>query len=84
MVALNAKSLFTHIGVGMGAASFWRGAWYILDDHLFPEDAAKPAPASWTLGGGGMAASQGLVARCERLAEKVSKLSKASQPGVAK
>jgi hypothetical protein len=66
------KQLGTHVFVGMGAASFWRGAWYVLDDHLFPEDAVKSAAASLLAGTVGMAASQGLVARAERLAKKPS------------
>jgi len=57
------KQLLTHVAVGMGAASFWRGAWYILDDQLFPENAPLSAATSLLLGTGGMAASQGIVAR---------------------
>jgi hypothetical protein len=76
------KTLATHVFVGMGAASFWRGAWYILDDHLFPDNAAQSAAASLGLGAAGMAASQGLLARAERLAEKLkqsqSKITKAN------
>ncbi|GKY98034.1 hypothetical protein MPSEU_000761500 [Mayamaea pseudoterrestris] len=62
------KQLARHVLVGMGSASVWRGAWYMLDDHLFPDDQAKSAAASLTLGTLGMAASQGLVARAERMA----------------
>jgi Fuseless len=72
-VALHWKSVLTHVGVGMGAASFWRGAWYILDDHLFPQDAAKSAASSLLLGTGGMALSQGLVKRVEVLNAQLSK-----------
>jgi len=64
------KTLATHVAVGMGAASFWRGAWYLLDDHLFPNNPTKSAMASLLLGVGGMAASQGLVARAEKLASQ--------------
>ena len=71
-VALNMKHVMTHVGVGMGAASFWRGAWYVLDDNLFPEESWKSALASFGLGVAGMTASQGLVARCEELASKKS------------
>ena len=53
----------------MGAASFWRGAWYILDDHLFPDHAASSAAASFGLGVVGMTASQGLIAKCEDYAK---------------
>jgi hypothetical protein len=73
-VALGLKTVLTHVGVGMGAASFWRGAWYVLDDNLFPDNAAQSALASWGLGVAGMAASQGLVARVEHL-RKTSGLS---------
>jgi Fuseless len=66
--ALNcSKTLLTHVGVGMGAASFWRGAWYVLDDHLYPDDKEKSALASWGLGVAGMAASQGILARAEKM-----------------
>lgn len=69
-VALHWKSVLTHVGVGMGAASFWRGAWYILDDHLFPNDRAASALSSWSLGVVGIAASQGLVEKCEKLQQQ--------------
>lgn len=69
-MALDMKRVLTHVGVGMGAASFWRGAWYVLDDHLFPDESWKSALASFTLGVAGMTASQGLVAKCEQLAAK--------------
>lgn len=68
------KAIAQHVAVGMGAASFWRGAWYLLDDHLFPEDAAKSAGASLGLGIAGMYASQGLMASAERLAKKLEKV----------
>jgi Fuseless len=45
----------------MGAASFWRGAWYVLDDQLFPENASLSAITSLSLGTAGMATSQGIV-----------------------
>jgi hypothetical protein len=66
----NLKTVLTHVGVGMGAASFWRGAWYILDDHLFPASPEHSALASLSLGTVGMFASQGLVGRIERLTAK--------------
>jgi Fuseless len=68
------KTLATHVAVGMGAASFWRGAWYLLDDHLYPDDKPKSAAASLGLGIVGMWASQGLVARAERLEQKAAAL----------
>jgi len=67
------KRVALHVGVGMGAASFWRGAWYVLDDHLFPNSTSQSAVASLALGVTGMAASQGLVERCEQLAKSGSK-----------
>ena len=72
------KSVAQHVAVGMGAASFWRGAWYLLDDHLFPEDAALSAGASLGLGSLGMYASQGLMERAERLARKLETVGKRS------
>lgn len=66
------RTLLKHVAVGMGAASFWRGAWYLLDDHLFPENRPLSAGASLSLGIAGMAASQGLVERAEKLAKKTS------------
>jgi hypothetical protein len=63
--ALDWKTLTTHVGVGMATASFWRGAWYMLDDSLFPEDATASAAASLGLGIVGMAGSQGLIAKTE-------------------
>jgi Fuseless len=61
------KKLATHVVVGMGAASFWRGAWYVLDDNLFPNNKEASAASSLALGVVGMAASQGLVARAEQM-----------------
>mmetsp|Transcript_2405 Transcript_2405/g.5105 ORF Transcript_2405/g.5105 Transcript_2405/m.5105 type:complete len:234 (-) Transcript_2405:165-866(-) len=72
--AQSARMLATHVFVGIGAASFWRGAWYVLDDHLYPEDAVKSAGASLGLGVVGLAASQGLVERAERLAKNAAKV----------
>ena len=69
-VALNLQRVGQHVLIGMGVSSFWRGAWYILDDHLFPGESAKSALASFGLGVAGMTASQGLVAKCEELAKK--------------
>jgi Fuseless len=69
-VRQNVKTVLTHVGVGMGAASFWRGAWYVLDDHLFPDDKEKSALASLVLGVAGMTASQGLMHACEDMARK--------------
>lgn len=67
---LSWKQIAKHVGVGMGAASFWRGAWYLLDDHLFPDSPEASAASSWGLGVVGMAASQGLVHKCDMLKQK--------------
>jgi hypothetical protein len=67
--ALDWKSVGQHVCVGMASASFWRGAWYILDDSVFPGQPVKSASASLTLGIVGMAASQGLVQRAESFAK---------------
>lgn len=64
------KQILSHVGIGMGAASFWRGAWYVLDDQLFPDDALKSAVSSLLLGTAGMAASQGLLHRATTLTTK--------------
>ena len=62
--ALNChKQLLKHVAVGMGAASFWRGAWYVLDDQLFPDNAPLSSVTCLAVGTAGMAASQGVVAR---------------------
>ena len=42
--------------VGAGAASFWRGAWYVMDAALFPDDPQKSCASSLVLGFGGFAA----------------------------
>lgn len=44
----------------------------MLDDHLYPEDPEKSAAASLLMGVVGMGASQGLVARATKLAQKSS------------
>jgi Fuseless len=75
------KTLATNVAVGMGAASFWRGAWYMLDDHLYPNDKAKSAAVSLLLGICGMRASQGLVARAERLEQKAATLAQKVKTG---
>lgn len=38
------------VGVGMLCASYWRGAWYILDYTLFPHDRVASATCSLVLG----------------------------------
>lgn len=70
------KTVFTHVGVGMAAASFWRGAWYVLDDTLYPEDPSKSALASLGMGVLGMGASQGIVSKAEVLRGTVQKFAR--------
>lgn len=70
--ALSLKTVATHVGVGMGAASFWRGAWYIMDDSLFPDCPTTSATASLMGGAIGIAASQGLIAKAESLSKQGS------------
>ena len=53
--------------IGCGTASFWRGAWYILDDNLFPQDPVLSAGTSLLSGTAGMFLSQGLIKRYEVL-----------------
>ena len=74
--SLDMKSVLTHIGVGMGAASFWRGAWYVLDDHLFPNDPLLSATTSFGLGCTGMTLSQGLVSRLDQFEKYFKQKSK--------
>ena len=50
-----------NILVGCGCASYWRGAWYVLDDNLYPDNAKKSAAASLALGTTGMIGSQGIL-----------------------
>eukprot|EP00542_Grammatophora_oceanica_P015322 CAMPEP_0194048290 /NCGR_PEP_ID=MMETSP0009_2-20130614/26834_1 /TAXON_ID=210454 /ORGANISM="Grammatophora oceanica, Strain CCMP 410" /LENGTH=219 /DNA_ID=CAMNT_0038694119 /DNA_START=65 /DNA_END=724 /DNA_ORIENTATION=- len=65
--ALNLKEVAKHVGVGMCAASFWRGAWYLCDDHVFPDEPGKSAGACLVGGALGMTASQGLIKRAESM-----------------
>ena len=57
------RQVLRNVLVGCGAASFWRGSWYLLDDNLYPNDPAKSAASSLLAGTVGMVASQGLVQR---------------------
>ena len=41
--------------VGVGAASFWRGAWYAMDAALFPDDPKASCMSSLVAGFGGFA-----------------------------
>ena len=51
-------SLPLQIGIGMASACYWRGMWYVLDDQLYPENAAKSALVSLVSGSLGLAVSQ--------------------------
>ena len=51
------STFFAKLGVGAGAASFWRGAWYVIDDNLYPDEPVKSAASSLGIGTTGLAAS---------------------------
>ena len=46
------------IAVGMGVASFWRGAWYVMDTSIFPDDNLKSGAACLVAGTAGLAKLQ--------------------------
>jgi len=46
------------IAVAMGVASFWRGAWYVMDTSVFPEDNLKSGAACLVAGTAGLAKLQ--------------------------
>jgi len=51
-----------NVGVGMAAASYWRGLWYVMDDLVFPQNALHSATTSLGLGVAGVAMwSRGFV-----------------------
>jgi Fuseless len=66
--APDSKAVFYLVFVGMCSASFWRGAWYILDDSLFPNNKELSAISSLLLGTTGMFSVQGLFERGETFA----------------
>mmetsp|Transcript_14051 Transcript_14051/g.17709 ORF Transcript_14051/g.17709 Transcript_14051/m.17709 type:complete len:267 (-) Transcript_14051:223-1023(-) len=47
---IGTRTLWKQVAIGMGAASFWRGGWYILDETLFPENSLYSAASSFGLG----------------------------------
>lgn len=51
------------LAVGVGAASFWRGAWYVMDAVLFPDDMVASCQACLLLGFGGHALLHELIPR---------------------
>jgi Fuseless len=59
------KIVLYHVFIGMCAASFWRGAWYVLDDVLFPNQKELSAISSLTVGTAGMFLFQGRIERIE-------------------
>ena len=77
-IGVGLRPLAVQVGVGIGVASFWRGAWYILDDNLFPENPLYSASASLGLGTTGLALTQGLIARCA--SNEVSRKNKIKLP----
>ena len=46
------------IAVAMGVASFWRGAWYVMDTTVFPDDTLKSGAACLVGGTAGLAKLQ--------------------------
>ena len=50
--------LATTTFVGIAVASFWRGAWYVLDETVFPSSELNPVMACFLGGVSGLAASQ--------------------------
>lgn len=52
----------TQIGVAAGVATFWRGAWYVMDGLVFPEDVVKSSVASFGIGVGGVVGIQRIAA----------------------
>lgn len=62
----NSTVVMYHVFIGMCSASFWRGAWYILDDVLFPNDKELSALSSLMLGTTGMLSVQGFFERVEK------------------
>ena len=56
------KSSLYNISIGFACASFWRGAWYIFDELLYPDDIVKSSLASLLLGSAGIITSQTIPA----------------------
>ena len=67
------RSLTLQIAVGVGAASFWRGAWYVLDDCLYPDEPLKSAASSFVAGCFGLGLTQGGVSKALTTKPKVLK-----------
>jgi Fuseless len=68
-----------NVFIGMCSASFWRGAWYILDDILFPNNKELSAISSLMLGAMGMLSVQGFFERVEKYTLHLINENKAKQ-----
>ena len=55
-------SLPLQIAVAAGVATFWRGAWYVMDGCVFPDDIASSAAASAAAGVAGLVGVQRVAA----------------------
>ena len=55
-------SLPLQISVAAGVATFWRGAWYVMDGCVFPDDPVRSAAASAAAGAAGLAGVQRVAA----------------------
>ena len=51
-------SLPLQIAVAAGVATFWRGAWYVMDTSIFPDDNLKSGAACLVAGTAGLAKLQ--------------------------
>ena len=69
----DSTTVLYHVFIGVCSASFWRGAWYILDDILFPQSKELSAFASLMLGTAGMLSVQGLFERIEKYSIQLMK-----------
>jgi Fuseless len=75
----DSTTVLYHVFIGVCSASFWRGAWYILDDILFPQSKELSALASLMLGTSGMLAVQGFFERIENHTLQLMNYSKSSR-----
>mmetsp|Transcript_12422 Transcript_12422/g.17645 ORF Transcript_12422/g.17645 Transcript_12422/m.17645 type:complete len:276 (-) Transcript_12422:461-1288(-) len=55
------SSIPLQLTVGALCASYWRGAWYVFDYTLFPNDRVLSASSSFALGGGLLAMQQHIL-----------------------
>lgn len=61
MTPIGFRPVLGQVAIGMACASYWRGAWYFLDDHLYPENTFHSAVSSLGLGTVGMTICQGVA-----------------------